>query len=81
MLNRIIYGFSCTVPEFDLRLAQRPGFVQRFQSPFGKCGNVKSFWVYETKEAAEEARKFALETYHEENVAELGTFEVCKPIL
>ena len=80
MLNRIIYGFSCTVPEFDLRLAQRPGFVQRFQSPFGKCGNVKSFWVYETKQAAEQARNYALTAEGIREVGELGSFETSRPI-
>ena len=71
----ILYGFEASAPEFDLRLAALPGFVQRFQNPVRTAGYIKSVWLYDTKEAAERAHKIARETRCIIEVGKVGTYE------
>ena len=79
MLNTTLYGFPALTAEYDLRLASRPGFVQRYQQPIRQGGCVKSLWFFDTKEAAERARDWALFAENIKDVEELGTFEIAHP--
>ncbi len=79
MLNTTLYGFPALTVEYDLRLASRPGFVQRYQQPIKQGGYVKSFWLFDSKEAAERARDWALFSVNIKEVGELGTFEIAHP--
>ncbi len=79
MPNTTLYGFPAVTVEFDLRLAARPGFVQRYQQPIRQGGYVKSLWLFDSKEAAERARDWALFAENIKDVEELGTFEIAHP--
>ena len=79
MLNTTLYGFPALTAEYDLRLASRPGFIQRYQQPIMNGGYVRSIWFFDTKEAAERARDWALFAENIKDVEELGTFEIAHP--
>lgn len=80
MINLLLYGFDATCPEYDLRLASQQGFVQRYQNPIRDGGCIRSFWLYETKQAAEQAHEYALHAEGIREVGELGSFETSRPL-